>query len=1127
MRKFSLFIVGLFAWILILSNGAEETQAIGQSQISTVQAVKELQLERAETLSQPMVNSAIEKTITLLGTADVHGRIYAYDYAVDAVDPSAGFAKLQTLIKQEKTKNPQAILMDLGDTVQDNSAELFNDLPVHPMVQALNIMGFDTWTLGNHEFNFEKAFLDRNVAAFKGAVLAANIYKEDGSRYVKPYTIIEKEDVRVAVVGLITPHVPRWEASSPEHFQGLTFTKLVDEAKKVVNELDGQYDVLVGAFHEGRDGEYGHPGIKAVAEACPQFDVIFGGHEHAKFDDLEVNGVKLIEPGAYGWALAKADIRLEKAGNAWKVVSVTTKNIETTPVAEDPEILKTFEFVHKRSVADANVVIGKVTDDFVKRVDYITGAAMVTTMPTVQIEDTPLIDFINEVQLFYTGAEVSAAAAFKNDMNLVAGDFKKKHVADIYKYTNTLIGVRISGANLKQYMEWSAAYYNTSRSGDITISFNPNIRSYNYDMFAGVTYDIDIAKPAGSRIVNVTIGGKPLQDGKVYKLAVNNYRFGTLLGLKLVTDADVYFDSYKEWQDNGRIRDLIGKYIREQKNGRVTPSCDQNWKIIGFDFNHPLRETVFQLIRKCEIAIPASEDGRTPNVKSVNLDDLIAAGKIKVVDVISFNDFHGSLAEDVSADGRNPGMAKLVTAAREVQAQNPDTIIVSGGDNYQGTAMSNLTYGAPVSEMMKAMGVLASAVGNHEFDWGANYIRRWSQDGNFPFLAANIYDSKTKKPVEWAKPYLITEKGGLKIALIGLAHPDTSSLAKAEYVSDFEFRDPAASAREWIAYLRAGKAAEGKPDVIIALTHLDSYQDARTGEISGNAADLCRNVKGLDGVISAHSHLTVSGRVDGIPVVQAYYNGRTFAKLSIVRDAVGKTIAIIPSVIQLSAVKNNIVPDAAANEIYQEYQKKLKPILGEKIGMAGAEFTHDRSTKGTVTLLGKWACDVMRAKTGVQVGIQNGGGLRRSLHAGAITMGDLYEIMPFDNYLVTLELSGTDLKKAIDHGINHPAITDGQFSGLKVIYDSNAPQGESIVSITLEDGTSIRDDQYYSVVINDFMLTGGDKYDFSRARNVINTYIPVRDVLVEAIRDARVLTPVQPDYIAPVAEGGGELEPAA
>lgn len=1057
-----------------------------------------------------------ETTITLVASADMHGRIYSYEYATDSVDADAGLAKIQTLVKQEKARNANLILMDLGDTVQDNSAELFNSQPVHPMVEAMNYMGYDTWTIGNHEFNFEKAFLEKNIAAFSGTVLGANIYKTDGTRYVKPYTIINRNGVRVAIVGMITPHIPRWEASSPEHFEGLVFKSLVEESKKIVKELAGKYDVLVGAIHEGRDGEYGETGLKAIAEACPEFDVIFGGHEHAKYDNLDINGVKLIEPGAYGWALAKADIQLKKEGNAWKVVDVATKNIETMTVAEDKDMLAQFASVHEKSLADANVVIGKVSEDFVKNVDYITGASTVTTMPTTQLMDTALIDLINEVQMFYAESEVSSAAVFKKDMNLMAGDFKKKNVADIYKYTNTLMGINITGANLKAYMEWSASYYNTAVDGDVTVSFNETIRDYNYDMFAGVKYDIDISKPAGSRIANATINGNPIDDAATYKLAVNNYRFGTLTSLKLVTDADVYYDSYKLFQDAGRIRDLIGRYVQEEKAGVVSPSVDNNWKIIGFNFNHPLKDVIFDMIKKGEIQIPVSDDGRTPNVKAVNAYTLMKEGKFKSIDILSFNDFHGNVAEASSATG-NPGMAKLVTAAKNAVAANPNTIIVSAGDNYQGTAISNLTYGKPVSAMMKEMGVVASAVGNHELDWGAEKIAPWAADGGFDFIASNIYDTATGKPVTWAKPYLMVTRDGVKVAFIGLAHQDTPSLTKAEYTKDLEFRDAVSSAQDWVDFLKSGEAPEGTPDYIIALTHLDSAQDPTTKEITGSAADLARKVTGLSGVISAHSHNLVSGKVNSIPVVQGYYNGRTMAQISIVLDADGKLLSLSSGLNNLYLTKSNIIPDTTSVTIYDTYQTELAPVLKEKLGTASAEFTHDRNTKGSVSTLGKWVCDVMMAKTGVQVAIQNGGGLRRTLAKGDITMGDLYEIMPFDNTLVTLELSGADLKKAIDHGINNPSITDGQFSGLKVVYDAEAEFENRIKTITLADGTALRDDAYYTVVINDFMLTGGDKYDFSNARNVKNTYVPIRDVLVDAIRDAKTITPPTIDFITPIA----------
>ncbi len=569
-------------------------------------------------------------TITILQTADLHGRIYAHDYATDSVDKDAGLAKIQTLVKIERETNPDALLIDCGDTVQDNSAELFNDLPIHPMIQALNGMDYDIWTLGNHEFNFEKSFLDRNIAAFEGSVISANIYKEGtDERFVDGYKIFDIDGVRVAVVGMVPPNIPIWEASAPSHFAGLEFKDVVDETAKVIEELEGQYDILVGAYHIGPDGQHGYEGIEAIASQFPQFSVIFGGHAHSKYIN-EINGVKLIEPGKYGWALAKAEIKVVKNGDKYDIASVEVENIETASQESDEEILTTFKFVHDQSVADANTVVGTISGDFISIPDYITGKSSITTMPTSQIQDTAVIDLINEVQMFYSNAEVGSAALFNFGSNLLEGEFKKKDVAYIYKYPNTLVGVNITGENLLKYMEWSAGYYNTAKPGDITVSFNKDIRGYNYDMFSGLTYEIDITEEAGSRVENVLFNGAAIDPTKVYKLSVNNYRFGTLLSLDLVTMDDKYYDSYEVLQDAGRIRDLIIKYTVEEKNGNLAPTVDNNWKITNFDFNNPYRETVFDLVRNGELIIPTSEDGRTANVEALNLFELKDAKTVTV-----------------------------------------------------------------------------------------------------------------------------------------------------------------------------------------------------------------------------------------------------------------------------------------------------------------------------------------------------------------------------------------------------------------------------------------------------------------------------------------------------------------
>ncbi len=566
-----------------------------------------------------------EITIAIAATGDVHGRIYPYEYAIDSVDNDAGFSMTYPFIKDLREEYPNALIIDVGDTVQDNSAELFNDMDIHPMVECMNMMEYDVWIPGNHEFNFGLPFLERNLEAFDGRVVCANIKNvADNSDYVLPYQIFDIEGVKVAVIGGVAPHIPQWEASAPAHFQGLEFVSPLQATKDAVAEIGEKADVIIAAMHMSRNGQYEEENISGVyqlAEQIPELDLIIAGHEHATYCEL-VNDIFVMEPGCYGNKVAISKINLKKVDDKWTIVDVFAENLVTKGEEADKEVLDEFEWVHEKSLADANTVIGTITEDFlVDGVDYITGADQVTTMPRTQIVDTPVVDLINTVQMKYADADVSSAALFTFDSTLNKGDFKKKDVAFIYKYNNTLMGINITGKNLLEYMEWSVGYYNTFEEGDVTISFNPKVRGYNYDMFAGVDYIVDISKEVGNRIVDATIDGKPIDPNKVYKLALNNYRFGTLMTNGWASESDVYYDSYNEDQLNAEVRALITKYVAEELNGIVSPVCDNNWKLIGMGehFNKP---DVIDMIKRGEIVIPVSEDGRTLNVKAVNIKNV-------------------------------------------------------------------------------------------------------------------------------------------------------------------------------------------------------------------------------------------------------------------------------------------------------------------------------------------------------------------------------------------------------------------------------------------------------------------------------------------------------------------------
>jgi 2',3'-cyclic-nucleotide 2'-phosphodiesterase/3'-nucleotidase/5'-nucleotidase len=1047
--------------------------------------------------------AADQVNITILGTSDLHGRIYSWDYAIDTEEKASGLAKVATAVKEARAQNPNLILVDNGDANQDNMIDLFNGDKVPPMVAAMNAIKYDAIGLGNHEFNYGLDFLNRIIKGSKAPAISANIYQENGKRLVKPYVIIKRSGVKVALIGMTTPHIPRWEATTPDNFKGLTFTDPVQETKKVLAELKGKADVFIGVMHMSVDPEYGvdGSGIKAIAQANPELTAIIAGHAHSTINGDLINGVLIVEPAANGAKVSRIDLTLEKENRNWVVKAKKGLNVEVVNLQPDAAILAQFKYVHDKSIAEANIVIGKIDGDFLPG-----GLELLPGIPTAQYQDTALVDFINEVQTYYTKADVSAVAIFSPSSNLVKGDFKKKDVANIYKYTNTLIAVKVNGKQLKAYMEWSAQFYNESKPGDLTASFNEKIPGYNYDMFSGVNYEINIAAPIGKRITNLAFKGKPVTDDMTFTLALNNYRYSGLVKDGLFKESDKIYDSYEKLGDKGRIRDLIVEYVR--KMGTVSPKLDNNWKVTGYNTIHPLQAEVFAKVKSGAVKIPASANGRTLNVKAVNVYELCDNGTLSytIIDILSITDFHGTLIKS----GRNPGMAALVNEIKKHKAANKNTLFVSAGDLFQGSAESNLLYGKPVVDSLKEAGMIASAIGNHEYDWGVERIPGWAKDGNFTFLGANIYDRKTKQPVSYVKPYIMVDVAGYKVAFIGLTTPETAYKTKPEIVKDVEFKAPLEVMPKYIT-----EVAEQGASLIIALTHLGASQD-KAGVITGEAAEL-NVLSGLDGIIAGHSHNIIAGKAGNVPLVMAYYNGRSIAKLSYIfakstRKPVYGLMAVDNLFERLFTLADNLV----VKGIIDKYMAQIQPILSEKIGVAMVDLNHN-TTKPS--LMGEWVCEIMRKKTGAQISFQNGGGLRVSLPKGDLTMSSMYTLMPFDNTLVTAKLTGAQVKEAIENGLGNPKISFGQVSGVFVVYDLSRPFGDRVISMKLENGEVIDPKKLYTVVANDFMFSGGDNYvSLMKGKDIYDTGLPIREAIVEYVKAEKNINPGYKGYQMNVIE---------
>lgn len=562
---------------------------------------------------------AKEIDIQILATSDLHGKFYPYDYAINEESKSGSLTQIATAVKKYRTDN--TIIVDVGDTIQDNYSEMFFKDKIHPMMLAMNEIGYDIWAIGNHEFNYGVENLKNIMKQSTSKILIGNLYNPDGTSFADSYTIIEKDGIKIGVIGMCTPNITKWDSVNLKDY---IVTDPVEETKKIVKDLRDKVDVLIATVHMGEENEYDVPnsGVNDLANACPELDLIIAAHEHKLVEETYVNNVLIVENKSSGATMSKVNIVVEKDKTDCKIVDKKAESIKISEYESDKELSKKLAPYNERAKREANIIIGELVGG------NLVPENEIAEIPQAQIEPTSLIDLINEVQMYYTDAQVSSAALFNIDANLEPGKIKKSDTSLIYKYGNTLYKVQMTGKQLKKYMEWSANYYNTYNPKDLTISFNENVRGFNYDMFSGVDYQIDISEKPGNRIKNLkwTKTGKEVKDDEVFVIAVNNYRVNT----HLLSYGEIYKEGEElpkvlEIDVNGKIggvRELIGDYIKNVKGGKITPNNPKNWEIIGNNWDEEKHKKAVQMIREGKIKIPSSQDGRTPNVKSITEDDL-------------------------------------------------------------------------------------------------------------------------------------------------------------------------------------------------------------------------------------------------------------------------------------------------------------------------------------------------------------------------------------------------------------------------------------------------------------------------------------------------------------------------
>lgn len=546
-----------------------------------------------------------EVTLKLIETSDVHGCYFPYDFIRNK--PMKGsLARVSSYVKEQREKYENVILMDNGDILQGQPVAYYynymDTISEHVCAAMLNYMKYDVGTMGNHDVETGHAVYDRWVRQCNFPVLGANIVdNKTGKPYLPPYQVIEKEGVKIAILGMITPAIPSW---LPEQlWSGLHFEDMEDCARKwvkIIREKENP-DVLVGLFHAGPEGNkldnVVENGSGNVAKSVPGFDVVFMGHDHTrryeKVVNVEGDSVLLIDPANMSKVVSEVTFTIKKQDG--KVVSkqVEGKLVNMDGYAPDADFMNIFSGAYETTMDFVSRNIGRIEHTISSKEAFFGPSAFV--------------DLIHQLQLDITGADISFCAPLSAYAEIKKGDICVSDMFNLYKYENLLYTMKLTGKEIKDFLEMSYALWtNQMQSPDDHLMLlneedngfgrfkNP---SFNFDSAAGIIYTVDVTKPQGAKIrIERMANGEPFDLNKTYRVAVNSYR-GNGGGDLLTKGAGIPKTELAKrivYSTDKDLRYYLMKRIEEVKV--LDPKPLNQWKFIPEEWTVPASKRDYDIL---------------------------------------------------------------------------------------------------------------------------------------------------------------------------------------------------------------------------------------------------------------------------------------------------------------------------------------------------------------------------------------------------------------------------------------------------------------------------------------------------------------------------------------------------
>lgn len=513
--------------------------------------------------------------ITFVQTSDLHGVVLGYDYFTGQ-QTATGLSRISTLVNRIRKENKNTIVLDGGDTIQGNplmyvAAKKYPEL-ANPIISGMNRIGYAVMTVGNHEFNFGFDYLMKSQEEADFPFISANIRRKSSGEHVfDPFKVIQVDDIKIGILGLTTPAIPEWEL--PEHIVDLEFLDLVETARKWVTHLreEIQCDLVVVLMHSGfeklveSDYSKGLPGENAafeIAQSVSGIDVMFTGHTHSALVPQIVGQTFASSAPPNSKGVVRVDLEIEKLPNGKLLIDKSGEIIEMND---------SFEVDNR--ITDAALELHTLTEQYLETVIATTDEKLYA--PPDRLNDTKMMDILQLAQLKATGADVSIASLLPwQGVSFPAGDVKVRHMFQFYQYENEMLVVELTGAQIKQFLETSALYYegaSLDSTGKLAVTVNKRISLYNVDFMEGVRYRIDPTAKAGSKIKDLSYKGKTIDPNMVFTVAVNSYRYAGGGGFEVFENAKVI----KRLKNN--VRELLIEFLKQHDPDSIV--CSHNWSI--------------------------------------------------------------------------------------------------------------------------------------------------------------------------------------------------------------------------------------------------------------------------------------------------------------------------------------------------------------------------------------------------------------------------------------------------------------------------------------------------------------------------------------------------------------------